>query len=100
MIASKAPARDLLSFVKANLLDDEGWEQAAAETDYVLHAASPMPVGEYRGTDLIGPAVDGTLRVLRAARGRAFAASYSPHLPIPRCASGEVGRGGRRVSMD
>jgi dihydroflavonol-4-reductase len=68
MIASKAPTHGQLSFVKANLLDDDGWEQATAETDYVLHVASPMPVGEYRGTDLIGPAVEGTLRVLRAAR--------------------------------
>jgi nucleoside-diphosphate-sugar epimerase len=49
MIARQAPTHGQLSFVKANLLDEVGWEQATAETDYVLHVASPMPVGEYRG---------------------------------------------------
>jgi dihydroflavonol-4-reductase len=93
MIASKAPTHDQLSFVEANLLDDEGWEQATAETDYVLHVASPMPVGEYRGTDLIGPAVDGTLRVLRAARAagvRRVVLTSSANTALPAAKSGVV----------
>ncbi len=66
MIASKV-ATDQLSFVQANLLEDAGWDRAAEGADFVLHVASPMPIGEYRGSDLVGPAVDGTRRVLRAA---------------------------------
>jgi dihydroflavonol-4-reductase len=57
-----------LSFHEADLLKDAGWEEAAAGVDYVLHVASPMPVGEYRGQDVITPAREGTRRVLEAAR--------------------------------
>lgn len=57
-----------LSFTEANLLQDRGWDDAMAATDFVLHVASPMPIGEYRGQDVITPAREGTLRVLRAAR--------------------------------
>jgi dihydroflavonol-4-reductase len=66
MIASHVDT-DRLTFSQANLLDDAGWDRAAEGAGYVLHVASPMPVGEYRGSDLVGPAVDGTRRVLRAA---------------------------------
>lgn len=66
-IGSLAPVADRLTFVEADLLADAGWAEAADGADFVLHMASPMPVGEYRGTDLVGPAVDGTLRVLSAA---------------------------------
>jgi dihydroflavonol-4-reductase len=57
-----------LSFAVANLEDDAGWEAAAAGCEYVLHVASPFPAGVPSHEDeLIGPARDGTLRVLRAA---------------------------------
>ncbi len=60
---------DRLSFVAADLTDDEGWAQAAAGCTYVLHGASPTPTGEQvREEDWIKPAVEGNLRVLRAAR--------------------------------
>jgi dihydroflavonol-4-reductase len=60
---------DRLSFTVADLTADEGWTDAAAGCAYVLHGASPTPSGSY-GTDeeWIRPAVDGNLRVLRAAR--------------------------------
>lgn len=60
---------DRLSFVAADLGADRGWAEAAADCAYVLHGASPTPSGDQvREEDWIRPAVDGNLRVLRAAR--------------------------------
>ena len=60
---------DRLSFVAADLLRDEGWAQAMADVDFVLHVASPVQPGHVANEDdLIVPAREGTLRVLRAAR--------------------------------
>lgn len=56
-----------LSFVTADLLGDEGWDAAVDGVEYVVHTASPMPVGEFRGQDVIRPAREGTRRVLEAA---------------------------------
>ncbi len=62
-------AGDRLSFVEADLMRDEGWNEAAAGCDYVLHVASPLPVAQPKDeNELIAPARDGALRVLRAAR--------------------------------
>ncbi|PZU07808.1 aldehyde reductase [Sphingomonas sp.] len=58
-----------LSFFEADLLNDRGWAEAVAGCDYVLHVASPFPPGAPKDeNELITPARDGTLRVLRAAR--------------------------------
>lgn len=58
-----------LSFVAADLLNDEGWPAAVADVDYVLHVASPVQPGHVANEDdLIIPAREGALRVLRAAR--------------------------------
>lgn len=58
-----------LSFFKADLYEDLGWLDAAKGCDYVLHIASPFPASEPRNDDdLIVPARDGAIRVLRAAR--------------------------------
>lgn len=60
---------DRLSFAMADLLSDAGWPQAVAGCDYVLHVASPFPPGVPKHEDdLIIPAREGALRVLRAAR--------------------------------
>ncbi|MCP1117579.1 SDR family oxidoreductase [Robbsia andropogonis] len=60
---------DYLSFVIADLCADDGWETAAAGCAYVLHGASPTPSGgQVHEDDWIMPAVNGNLRVLRAAR--------------------------------
>ncbi|ANN77448.1 SDR family oxidoreductase [Bordetella flabilis] len=60
---------DRLSFVTADLGVDRGWAEATAGCTYVLHGASPTPSGgQVREEDWIRPAVDGNLRVLRAAR--------------------------------
>ena len=61
---------DRLAFFAADLTADAGWAEAAAGCDYVLHVASPFPVNVPRHEDeLIVPAREGALRLLRAARG-------------------------------
>jgi nucleoside-diphosphate-sugar epimerase len=60
---------DALSFAAADLMSDAGWPQAVAGCDFVLHVASPFPLGVPKNDDeLVIPAREGTLRVLRAAR--------------------------------
>ena len=57
-----------LGFVQADLESDEGWDAAVAGCARVLHVASPFPAKQPRDEQrLIRPAVEGTLRVLRAA---------------------------------
>ncbi|HVY46004.1 MAG TPA: aldehyde reductase [Minicystis sp.] len=57
-----------ISFVEADLGRDEGWAEAAAGCRYVLHVASPVLAGVPKDADdVIRPAREGTLRVLRAA---------------------------------
>ena len=58
-----------LTFAAADLLADAGWPEAAAGCDRVLHVASPFPAAVPKHEDdLIRPAREGALRVLRAAR--------------------------------
>jgi nucleoside-diphosphate-sugar epimerase len=58
-----------LSFAVADLERDVGWMLACGSCDYVLHVASPFPATVPRHEDdLIIPARDGALRLLRAAR--------------------------------
>jgi nucleoside-diphosphate-sugar epimerase len=60
---------DRLSFFAADLESDAGWREAIAGSDYVLHLASPLPPSVPKHEDeLIVPAREGTLRVLRASR--------------------------------
>ena len=60
---------DRLTFAVADLSADEGWAEAATGCAYVMHGASPTPFGDQTSEDdWIRPAVDGNLRVLRAAR--------------------------------
>lgn len=66
-IAAEAGGDSNLTFVETDLMRDAGWDQAAEGADFVLHIASPMQVGEFRDQDVIRPAREGTLRVLKAA---------------------------------
>jgi nucleoside-diphosphate-sugar epimerase len=60
---------DRLSFAAADLESDAGWAQAAAGCEFVLHVASPFPSTVPKDeNELIVPAREGALRVLRAAR--------------------------------
>jgi dihydroflavonol-4-reductase len=57
-----------LSYAQADLGSDEGWNAAVAGCAHVLHVASPFPAKQPRDEqELIRPAVQGTLRVMRAA---------------------------------
>src|SRR5918911_4703717 len=59
---------DRLSVLAADLTSDDGWAEAVAGCRYVLHVASPFPPEQPKNPDeLIAPARDGALRVLRAA---------------------------------
>ncbi|MFE2540407.1 NAD-dependent epimerase/dehydratase family protein [Actinacidiphila glaucinigra] len=58
-----------LDVVQADLASDEGWAEAVKGSEYVLHVASPFPARQPRTEDeVVVPARDGALRVLRAAR--------------------------------
>jgi nucleoside-diphosphate-sugar epimerase len=58
-----------LEIVEADLTADAGWADAVAGCATVLHVASPFPLAQPKHEDdLIVPARDGALRVLRAAR--------------------------------
>ncbi|PXV55917.1 Nucleoside-diphosphate-sugar epimerase [Dyella jiangningensis] len=92
--AGGAEPGDRLSFVAADLGADDGWAEAAAGCTYVMHGASPTPTGHQTSEDdWIRPAVDGNLRVLRAARDAgvrrvvltsAFGAICAGHGPMTR----------------
>jgi len=67
--AAGADAGDRLSFFTADLEKEADWPEAAAGCDYVLHVASPFPSTVPKHEDeLIVPAREGALRVLRASR--------------------------------
>jgi dihydroflavonol-4-reductase len=67
-VATVVDPGDRLSFAVADLTADAGWDEAMAGVAYVLHVASPMGGGAEKDPEaLIGPARDGTVRVLKAA---------------------------------
>jgi dihydroflavonol-4-reductase len=67
-IATQVDIGDRLEVCAADLTSDEGWAEAAANCDYVLHLASPFPLAQPKNPDeLIVPARDGALRVIDAA---------------------------------
>ncbi len=60
---------DRLTVFAADLNSDAGWPAAIAGCEYVLHVASPFPATVPKHEDeLIVPAREGALRVLRASR--------------------------------
>src|SRR5436305_11404023 len=66
--AAGVDAGERLSVVAADLTSDDGWADAVAGCRYVMHVASPFPPEQPKDPDeLIVPARDGALRVLRAA---------------------------------
>jgi dihydroflavonol-4-reductase len=67
-VTSEVDPGDRLAFFEADLSHDDGWDAAVSGCDYVLHVASPFPAAAPDDPDeLIIPARDGALRVLRAA---------------------------------
>ncbi|MFQ6548062.1 SDR family oxidoreductase [Aestuariibius sp. 2305UL40-4] len=58
-----------LSFVPLDLSRDEGWDEAMAGADVLMHTASPFPFTQPKDeAEVIRPAVDGTLRAFEAAQ--------------------------------
>ena len=58
-----------LAFTRLDLTRDEGWESALKGADALVHTASPFPLVQPKNeADVIAPAVDGTLRALKAAK--------------------------------
>src|SRR5271165_6779540 len=68
-IGNIAASAGAIEFVAADLNSDAGWANAVARADYVLDVASPLPAVDPKTDDeLIRPARDGALRVLKASR--------------------------------
>ena len=64
-----SPRQEALTFFEADLTQNKGWPEAVAGCRFVLHVASPFPASVPKHEDeLIIPAREGALRVLRAAR--------------------------------
>ena len=60
---------DNLTFIEADLSKDANWDMAVEKCDYILHVASPfMSTVSSNEDEFIKPAVEGTLRVLQAAK--------------------------------
>lgn len=62
-------AKHPLELVAADLTSDEGWDKAVEGCTLVAHVASPFPDQTNRAVpeeEVLGPAKEGTLRVLRA----------------------------------
>ena len=60
---------DNLTFIEADLTKDDNWNDAVKDYDYVLHVASPITLRVPQDeNEMIKPAVEGTLRILKAAR--------------------------------
>ena len=86
---------DGVEFVQAELTEPHDWEEAMRGCDGVFHIASPVPIIQPKNAnDLIKPAREGTLNVLKAAK----------NLGVPRvvmtssvAAVWEKGREGSRV---
>ncbi len=58
-----------IEFAYLDLNKDEGWNDAMLGCHVLMHTASPFPMGEPKDPQsLIRPAVDGTLRALKAAK--------------------------------
>jgi dihydroflavonol-4-reductase len=68
MLAPEVDVGDRLSVLAADLTSDAGWDEAIEGCDYVVHVASPFPPQQPNDPDeLIVPAREGALRVLRTA---------------------------------
>jgi dihydroflavonol-4-reductase len=58
-----------LTFVELDLEEDAGWDSALRGVEVLMHTASPFPIASPKDeNELIRPAVEGTLRALKAAK--------------------------------
>jgi dihydroflavonol-4-reductase len=69
-LAKHNPKAAEVEFFEADLGSDDGWAEAVAGCDGVLHVASPFPLQRPKDeNEIIRPAVEGARRALRAASG-------------------------------
>ena len=69
VIKKEVDPKDNLEFCELDLLSDDGWDEAMKGCEFVLHVASPFINIEPKDeNEYIRPAVDGTMRALRAAK--------------------------------
>jgi dihydroflavonol-4-reductase len=68
-ISKEIDPKGNLEFCELDLMKEAGWDKAMEGCDYVLHVASPFVVKVPKDeNELIKPAVEGTLRALKAAK--------------------------------
>ena len=68
-LASASVDTQNLAIVELDLTSDHGWEEAAKGCEYVMHVASPFIIANPKDPqEMLGPAVDGTMRVLHASK--------------------------------
>jgi len=61
--------KENLEFCELNLLSDSGWNEAVNDCDFLIHVASPCKIKEPKNeSEIINPAVEGTLRALNFAK--------------------------------
>lgn len=99
-LLDKTNLESRLTFVELDLEKDSGWEAALKGIDVLMHTASPFPIASPKDEDeLIRPAVDGTLRALKAAKNAGVkrviltssnAAVYGVDLPADKAAYDET----------
>lgn len=69
VLARHNPRASEITFIAADLSSDAGWSEAVAGCTFVQHIASPFPAVHPKDeNELIKPARDGALRVLKAAK--------------------------------
>ena len=62
------PAFERLELVEADLMNEESLARAAEGVDFICHTASPIPASQPKDeNELVTPAVNGTLGIMRAA---------------------------------
>ena len=68
-IKKEVDPKDNLEFCELDLLSDDGWDDAMKGCEFVMHVSSPFINIEPKDeNEYIRPAVDGTMRALRAAK--------------------------------
>jgi len=61
--------KENLQLCELNLLSDRGWNEAVKDCDFLIHIASPCIIKEpKKESEIINPAIEGTLRVLNFAK--------------------------------
>lgn len=92
---------DRLELVEADLESDAGWDEAVAGCVSVQHVASPFPAAAPADEqDLVRPAVEGTLRVLRASAAAGSVVRVVVTSSVAAVAYGGAGPAGRVLTED